>query len=93
MGNVSISLSQFSLLVLYRLIRLTLQFYFVSILVYVILSWIGQRGYNPIAVVLSELNEPVLRPFRRILPPIAGLDLSPLLLLILIQAGLMALPV
>ena len=79
-------------LVLYRLIKLTLWFYFVSIFIYVILSWIGQRGYNPISLMLSELNEPVLRPFRRILPPIAGIDLSPLLVLILLQAGQMAIP-
>ena len=79
------------MLVLYRLISLTLWFYFASILIYVILSWIGQRGgYNPIAVVLRELNEPLLRPFRRILPPIAGLDLSPLLVLILLQTGRIA---
>ena len=43
-------------------------------------------------VVLGELNEPLLRPVRRMLPPIAGIDLSPLLILILLQAGLMAIP-
>lgn len=91
-AGFSIPLGQLPLIVLYRLISLTLWFYSVSIFIYVILSWIGQRGYNPIALVLSELNEPLLRPFRRLLPPIGGLDLSPLLLLILLQAGLMAIP-
>lgn len=93
MSNLSLPLIMLPLLVLYRLIGLTLQFYWMSIIIYVILSWISARGYSPIAVVLGELNEPILRPFRRLIPPIAGLDLSPLLALILIQAGLMAIPV
>lgn len=93
MINLSLPLIMLPLLVLYRLIALTLQFYWMSIIIYVILSWISARGYSPIAVVLGELNEPILRPFRRLIPPIAGLDLSPLLALILIQAGLMAIPV
>lgn len=91
-AGFNIAFAQLPLLVLYRLISLTLWFYSVSIFIYVILSWIGQRGYNPIALVLSDLNEPLLRPVRRILPPIAGLDLSPLLVLILLQAGLLAIP-
>jgi len=93
MINLSLPLIMLPLLVLYRLIALTLQFYWMSILIYVILSWISARGYSPIAVVLGELNEPILRPFRRLIPPIGGLDLSPLLALILIQAGVMAIPV
>jgi len=91
-GGASIGLNTLPLLVLYRLISLTLWFYSVSIFIYVILSWVGQRGYNPVGVVLGELNEPLLRPVRRMLPPIAGIDLSPLLILILLQAGLMAVP-
>ena len=92
-GNLSsMSLAPFPALVLFRLISLTLWFYSVSILIYVIMSWIGPRGQHPIAVVLADLNEPLLRPVRRILPPIAGLDLSPLLVLILLQAGFRAVP-
>ena len=81
------SLAPFPALILFRLISLTFWFYSVSIIVYVILSWIGPRGRHPIAAALADLNEPVLRPVRRILPPIAGLDLSPLLVLIVLQAA------
>ena len=92
-GNLSsVSLAPFPAMVLFRLISLTLWFYSVSILIYVVMSWIGPRGQHPIAVVLADLNEPLLRPVRRILPPIAGLDLSPLLVLILLQAGFRAIP-
>lgn len=79
-------------LAMLRLLSLTLWFYSVGLLIYVILSWVGQGGYNPAAAMLADLLEPILRPARRLLPPIAGLDLSPMLLLILIQAIVMALP-
>jgi YggT family protein len=87
----SVSVPLFLQFVALRLINLTLWFYSVSILVYVILSWVA-HGYSPMSLILSQLNEPLLRPVRRLLPPIGGLDLSPLLVLILIQAAAMALP-
>jgi YggT family protein len=89
-ASVPTSMGQFAGLVLVRLVRLTLSLYTWTILIYVVLSWIGPRGYHPLSTILGELNEPVLRPIRRILPPISGLDLSPLLAIILIQAILRA---
>lgn len=91
-GSFTVSTGTFLLLVPLRLINLTLWFYTVSIFIYVIMSWIAQAGYNPIGRMLAELNEPLLGPVRRMLPPIGGLDLSPLLVLILIQAVRLALP-
>ncbi len=92
-GNLSSEpLAPFPALILFRLISLTLWFYSVSIIVYVIMSWIGPSRQHPIAAVLADLNEPLLRPVRRILPSIAGLDLSPLLVLILLQVGSRAIP-
>ena len=91
-GISSGTLAPFPLLVPYRLISLTLWFYSVGILIYVILSWVGPGTRHPVAAVLADLIEPILRPARRILPTIAGLDLSPLLVLILIQATYRLLP-
>jgi YggT family protein len=92
LAGLSVSLPPLLLLVLYRLVALALWFYSVSIFIFVILSWFGQHGYNPISLVLSQLNEPLLRPLRRMLPSIAGLDFSPMLALMLLQTGLMAIP-
>jgi YggT family protein len=78
---------------LFRLISLALWFYMGAILVYVLLSWFGDRHGNPMSVMLGELVEPVLRPARRLLPPIGGLDLSPLIVLLLLQAATIALPI
>jgi YggT family protein len=84
-GGAPVSPVEFVLLVVLRLANLTLWFYFMAILIYVLLSWIGQT-YSPLGAMLGELAEPVLRPARRLLPPIGGLDISPVLVMILIQA-------
>ena len=56
-----------------------------SILIQVVLSWVSPGTYNPAVSVLYSITEPVLRPCRRLLPPISGIDLSPLAALIGIQ--------
>jgi YggT family protein len=71
---------------LLRLISLVLLFYIGALIIYAVLSWFGQPSRNPMAVLLGELVEPLLRPARRMLPPIGGLDLSVLLVIVLLQA-------
>ena len=65
--------------------------YCYAILIYWLLSFIAPGGYSPMQSVLTSLCEPVLRPFRRIIPPLGGLDLSPLWATIAIQALLILL--
>jgi YggT family protein len=92
MAGDSMAIDTFFLYVVLRLIGLTLWFYSICIFVYVILSFFAQASYSPIAMLLGQVVGPVLRPVRRILPPIAGLDLSPLVVLIVLQALMRALP-
>ena len=68
------------------LLDLTLQFFTVCLLIYVVLSWVAPDLRNPAVQLLGRVCEPVLRPVRRVLPPLGGLDLSPLLVLIALQA-------
>ena len=68
------------------LLDLTLQFFTVCLLIYVVLSWVAPDVRNPAVQLLARVCEPVLRPVRRLLPPLGGLDLSPLLVLIALQA-------
>ncbi len=49
-----------------------------------IMSWVSQ-GNNPMEYVFMQLSDPLLNPFRRIIPPMGGLDLSMLALFILLQ--------
>ena len=59
-------------------------FFFWLLIVSVVLSWVSP-GYNPATVMIRQLAEPVLAPFRRILPPMGGLDLSPIVAFLAIQ--------
>lgn len=65
---------------------LTLRLYFFLIIVRVILSWVSPGGYNPAIALFHTLTDPILRPLRRIIPPLGGFDLSPILAIILIGA-------
>lgn len=66
----------FAILLLYTLIVTFLQFFLGAIIIFAILSWVVPAGYNPAMALLGTIVEPVLRPFRRIIPPIGGFDLS-----------------
>ena len=68
-----------------ELLALLLNIFLFAVLIQVILSWINPGTYNPVTSILFSITEPVLRPCRRLLPPISGMDLSPLLALIGIQ--------
>lgn len=83
---------QLVLLTLLALVHLVLRLWFWAILVWVILSWVGPGRGNPGQELLGALVAPVINPFRRIIPPIGGLDLSPLFALIALQAVTMLLP-
>jgi len=67
------------------LIDTTLSLYVVATIGYVLLSWIAPEGYSPVGRVLSDLVAPVLRPLRRALPTLGGLDLSPAVAILLLS--------
>jgi YggT family protein len=77
---------------LLEIAHMLLSIYLYAIILYALLSMIAPGGYSPLQSVLASLCEPVLRPFRRIIPPIGGLDLSPLWPTIIILAILNSLP-
>ncbi|HDY81868.1 MAG TPA: YggT family protein [Halieaceae bacterium] len=65
-----------------ELVSLTINVYIGAILIQAIISWINPGTYNPIVSLLHSLTEPLLRPARRLLPPVSGFDFSPILVLI-----------
>ncbi|MEJ2529025.1 MAG: YggT family protein [Gammaproteobacteria bacterium] len=65
-----------------ELLKLVFNVYIFSILIQVILSWVNPGAYNPATALISYIVEPILRPARRIIPPLGGLDLSPMLAMI-----------
>jgi len=77
--------AQLLLLAVTKLLMALLWLYFFLILAVVVLSWLGGRFRHPIIPLMYQLTEPVLRPFRKMIPPIGGLDLSPLFAIIAIR--------
>ncbi len=72
---------------LIELAALSLNLFFFVILIKIILSWVAPHTYNYATSLLTTLAEPVLRPFRRFIPSIGGLDISPIFAIILLQAA------
>jgi len=75
------------LLGLVDLARMAVYLVFAIVLVSVVLSWVGAR--TPAAYVFDELSRPFLAPFRRLIRPLGGIDLSPLVLLLALQIVLL----
>lgn len=72
---------------------LVINIYTFSILVQAIMSWVSQGTHSPASSLLWSINEPLLRPVRQFLPPISGLDLSPLFVILALQVVRRLLPV
>lgn len=75
------------LLGLLNLARMAAYLVFGIVLVAAVLSWVGPHA--PMAYVFDELSRPFLAPFRRLIRPLGGIDLSPLILLVVVQIVLM----
>jgi YggT family protein len=71
------------------LVRYSLYILVFAILMQVIFSWINP--YAPLAPVFNAMTAPFLRPLRRFIPPLGNVDLTPLVLLVLIQILLIVL--
>lgn len=70
-----------------ELVRLTINVFLFAIIIRVLLSWFSPYGigHNPAGSLLVSLTEPLLRPARRMIPAVGGLDLSPIAVLIGLQ--------
>jgi len=73
------------LLALANLLALVLSLFFFAILIRVLLSWINPHSYNPLLEIIERITEPLLAPARRFIPSVSGIDLSPLVVIVLLQ--------
>jgi YggT family protein len=75
-----------AILVLRDIVDLVLRTFLYSLILHAILSFVAQGNYSPAQSLLTSICNPVLKPFRKYIPSVAGLDLSPLWACIAIQA-------
>jgi len=83
-GSIFVALA---LLALVSLVRLFLYIVIAVVICQVVVSWINP--YTPIAPLLNGMTKPFLQPLQRIIPPVANVDLSPLIFIIICQLILM----
>lgn len=70
-----------------KLIVLSINLFVYAIFIRIILSWVSPGAYNPATAIITTLTEPVLRPFRRLIPSMGGFDISPIFAIILLLAA------
>ena len=88
---VGVNPSLFGLLIVAvaELLSKTVWLFIGAIVIQIILSWVAQGAYNPVISVIYALSDPLLRPARKMIPPIGGLDFSPMVVLIGLNLVLM----
>ena len=89
--GTSASIPTIALTAIIDLAILSLNMFFFVVLLRIILSWVAPHNYNPVTAMLGTIAEPVLSPFRRLVRPIGGIDISPIFAIVLLQAGVIIL--
>ena len=84
MAPLSISYGGLLVFSIADLIALLLTVFLVAVIIKVILSWVNPGHSNPVIGLVDKIAEPVLRPVRKFIPSIGGLDLSPMIAILLI---------
>lgn len=85
LSPVDFGLQFLLLFAIQKLLFTLLMTYFVLIIARVLVSWIASQSRHPLIPLIYQLTEPVLKPFSKLLPPIGGVDLSPLFALITLR--------
>jgi YggT family protein len=77
------------------LVALVLTVFLGAIIIQVIISWVSPGNYNPVIGLVNRLADPILKPIRKFIPPLGGIDLTPLFasLLLLIAKMLIVPPI
>lgn len=78
-----------AVLALVDLVRFTLYILVFALIVQAVLSWVNP--HSPVGPMFDSLTRPFLRPIRRFVPPLGNVDLSPLVLIVLLQVLLIPL--
>ncbi len=81
----ALSIISLAVVAVFETIDLILSVFLFAIFIQAILSWISPDPYNPVMSILGSLTRPVLRPFRKLIPPISGIDISPIFAIIAIM--------
>jgi YggT family protein len=72
--------------VISTILHYAIDIYRYVVLAAIVASWVAPGSRHPIVVFLERVTEPLLAPLRKVIPPMGGFDLSPIVLLIALYA-------
>lgn len=84
-GNLDLNPISLLLQALFRTAYLWTDFYFYGMFILIIASWVAPNSYNPALQLLQQVMEPVMRPFRRFIPALGPIDISPIFFILTLQ--------
>ncbi len=70
-----------------NILSLIVKIYFWSVIAIVVVSWIAPGNSHPAIQLIAQITEPVMRPVRNLIPPIGGLDLSPIVVFLILNVA------
>ena len=73
------------MITLYRLVDLIFRVLDLALLLRVAFSWINANPYNSVVRLVHDITEPILAPLRRFIPPLGGLDFTPVVALVILD--------
>ena len=73
--------------VLLQIMNIVFTLYSFAIIARALLSWFRISHYHPVARFLTQITEPVLAPLRRLIPPVGGADITPMIALFVLWAA------
>lgn len=68
-----------------NVLDLIVKIYFWSVIAVVVVSWIAPGSSHPAIQLVAQITEPVMRPVRKIMPDLGGLDLSPIVVFLILN--------
>jgi YggT family protein len=86
LSNITAKALPIAITTLIELLLLSLNIFTFAIFIHIILSWVAPGTYNPATAFITMLVNPVLQPFRKWIPTLGGIDISPMVAIILLRA-------
>lgn len=67
------------------ILKMLVDIYFWGMIIYIVASWVAPFSRNPALALLRQIIEPAMAPFRKIIPPLGPIDITPIFFIILLR--------
>ncbi len=84
-GTLTSNLMPYVVYGVFGVFDIALQLMFFALLAQIVISWVAPNSYHPMVILIRQLGDPIMAPFRRWIPPFGGLDFSPMIAILIIH--------